>query len=75
MVKIYYDKDCNINDIKDKTIAIVGYGIQGRGQALNLRDSGLKVIIAQRPPASKSAGLVFFLRVQGFGSYEHRIQK
>jgi len=49
MAKIYYDKDCNINDIKDKTIAVVGYGIQGRGQALNLRDSGLKVIIAQRP--------------------------
>ncbi len=49
MAKIYYEKDCNINDIKDKTIAVVGYGIQGRGQALNLRDSGLKVIIAQRP--------------------------
>jgi len=49
MAKIFYDKDCNINDIKNKTIAVVGYGIQGRGQALNLRDSGLKVIIAQRP--------------------------
>ena len=49
MAKNFYDKDCNIKDIKDKTIAIVGYGIQGRGQALNLRDSGLKVIIAQRP--------------------------
>ena len=49
MAKIFYDKDCNINDIKDKIIAVVGYGIQGRGQALNLRDSGLKVIIAQRP--------------------------
>jgi len=49
MAKIFYDKDCNIKDIKDKTIAVVGYGIQGRGQALNLRDSGLKVIIAQRP--------------------------
>ncbi len=49
MAKIYYDKDCNINDIKNKIIAVVGYGIQGRGQALNLRDSGLKVIIAQRP--------------------------
>ena len=47
--KIFYDKDCNINDIKSKTIAVVGYGIQGRGQALNLRDSGLKVIVAQRP--------------------------
>ncbi len=49
MAKNYYEKDCNINDIKSKTIAVVGYGIQGRGQALNLRDSGLKVIIAQRP--------------------------
>ncbi len=49
MAKIFYEKDCDINDIKDKTIAVVGYGIQGRGQALNLRDSGLKVIIAQRP--------------------------
>ncbi len=49
MAKVYYDKDCNINDIKSKVIAVVGYGIQGRGQALNLRDSGLNVIVAQRP--------------------------
>jgi ketol-acid reductoisomerase len=48
MAKIYYDKDANFADIKDKTIAIVGYGIQGRGQALNLRDSGLNVVVAQR---------------------------
>lgn len=48
MAKIYYDKDANLADIKDKTIAIVGYGIQGRGQALSLRDSGLKVVVAQR---------------------------
>ncbi len=49
MTKIYYDKDADLNDLKNRTIAIVGYGIQGRGQALNLRDSGLNVIIAQRP--------------------------
>lgn len=48
-MKIYYDKDADLNFIKDKTIAIIGYGIQGRGQALSLRDSGLKVIIGQRP--------------------------
>ena len=51
MAKIYYDKDCNINDIKNKTIAVVGYGIQGRAQALNLRDSGVKVIISEKPGA------------------------
>ncbi len=48
MAKIYYDKDADLNFIKDRTIAVIGYGIQGRGQALNLRDSGLKVIIGQR---------------------------
>ncbi|HLF18105.1 MAG TPA: ketol-acid reductoisomerase [Candidatus Omnitrophota bacterium] len=49
MAKIYYDKDADLNRLKNKTIAVVGYGIQGRGQALNLRDSGLNVLIAQRP--------------------------
>ncbi|MBF0593964.1 MAG: ketol-acid reductoisomerase [Candidatus Omnitrophica bacterium] len=48
MAKIYYDKDADLNVLKNKTIAIIGYGIQGRGQALNLRDSGLNVIIGQR---------------------------
>jgi len=48
MPKIYYDQDADMNFIKDKTIAVIGYGIQGRGQALNLRDSGLKVVIGQR---------------------------
>lgn len=48
MPKIYYDKDADLNVLKGKTIAIIGYGIQGRGQALNLRDSGLNVIIGQR---------------------------
>ncbi|MBF0619378.1 MAG: ketol-acid reductoisomerase, partial [Candidatus Omnitrophica bacterium] len=48
MPKIYYEKDADLNVLKDKTIAIIGYGIQGRGQALNLRDSGLNVIIGQR---------------------------
>jgi len=48
MPKIYYDKDADLNVLKGKKIAIVGYGIQGRGQGLNLRDSGVDVIIAQR---------------------------
>ena len=47
MLKIYYDKDADLEILKDKTIAIIGYGIQGRGQALCLRDSGLNVIISE----------------------------
>jgi len=43
MPKIYYDKDADLNVFKNRTIAIIGYGIQGRGQALSLRDSGLNV--------------------------------
>ncbi len=47
MLKIYYDKDADLSVLKDKKIAIIGYGIQGRGQALNLRDSGLNVIVSE----------------------------
>lgn len=45
MAKIYYDNDGNLDAIKDKVIAIIGYGNQGRSQALNMRDSGVKNII------------------------------
>ena len=48
MAKIYYDQDADLNLLKGKKVAIVGYGIQGRGQGLNLRDSGIDVLIAQR---------------------------
>jgi ketol-acid reductoisomerase len=49
MAVIYYDEDCNLDLLKDKTIGIVGYGSQGHAQAQNLRDSGLKVIVAELP--------------------------
>ena len=45
MPKIYYEKDCDINQLKGKTVAIIGYGSQGHAHALNLRDSGVNVII------------------------------
>lgn len=48
-MKVFYDKDADLNTLKGKTIAIVGYGSQGHAHALNLRDSGLEVIVAQRP--------------------------
>lgn len=46
--KIYYDDDADLSLLKDKTIAILGYGSQGHAQAQNLRDSGLTVIVGQR---------------------------
>jgi len=49
MAKIYYDQDADLGVLKGKKIAILGYGSQGHAQALNLRDSGLEVIVAQRP--------------------------
>ena len=47
--KIYYDDDADLSLLKDKQIAILGYGSQGHAQAQNLRDSGCQVIIGQRP--------------------------
>lgn len=47
-MKIYYDKDADLKDLKGKKIAIIGYGSQGHAQAQNLRDSGLDVIVSQR---------------------------
>ena len=45
MAKVYYDKDGDLKFLKGKTIAVIGYGSQGRAQALNLNDSGLTVVI------------------------------
>ncbi len=47
MAKVYYDQDADLGILKDKAIAIIGYGIQGRGQALCLKDSGCRVIISE----------------------------
>ena len=52
-MKTYYDKDTNINLIKDKKVAIFGYGSQGHAHALNLKDSGVKnVVVALRDGSS-----------------------
>jgi ketol-acid reductoisomerase len=45
MPKIYYEADCDINVLKGKTVAVIGYGSQGHAHALNLHDSGVDVIV------------------------------
>ena len=53
MAKMYYDSDCNLKLLENKTVAIIGYGSQGHAHALNLKDSGVNVIVGLAP-GSKS---------------------
>ncbi|MDR2850749.1 MAG: ketol-acid reductoisomerase [Desulfovibrio sp.] len=48
-MKVYYDKDAELAQLKNKTVAVIGYGSQGHAHAQNLRDSGINVVIGQRP--------------------------
>ena len=52
MAQIYYDADADLGVLEGKTVAVIGYGSQGRGQSLCLRDSGIRVIIGARPGKS-----------------------
>jgi ketol-acid reductoisomerase len=45
MATMYYEKDCDLNLLKGKKLAVVGYGSQGHAHALNLKDSGMDVVI------------------------------
>ncbi|MEQ9549497.1 MAG: ketol-acid reductoisomerase [Coleofasciculus sp. G3-WIS-01] len=62
MTRMYYDTDANLDLLSDKTIAIIGYGSQGHAHALNLKESGIKVIVGLYPGSksvakAESAGL------------------
>ncbi|MFO7308389.1 MAG: ketol-acid reductoisomerase, partial [Pseudomonadota bacterium] len=62
-MRVYYDRDADLNLIKGKKVAIVGYGSQGHAHALNLRDSGVKeVAVALR----KGSGSVKKAEAEGF---------
>jgi len=52
MAKVYYDEDASLEYLRGKTVAILGYGSQGHAHALNLRDSGINVVIGLRPGRS-----------------------
>jgi len=45
MANLYYDKDADLSLIQKKKVAIIGYGSQGHAHALNLRDSGVSVVV------------------------------
>jgi ketol-acid reductoisomerase len=62
MATIYYEKDGNLDDLASKTVAIVGYGSQGHAHALNLKDSGIDVVVglyqgSKSWPKAEAAGL------------------
>ena len=55
-MRVYYDRDADVNLIKSKKVLVVGYGSQGHAHAMNLRDSGVKdVRIALRPGSATAA--------------------
>ncbi|NSW86018.1 MAG: ketol-acid reductoisomerase [Syntrophobacteraceae bacterium] len=48
-MRIYYEADADLNVLRGKKVAVIGYGSQGHAQAQNLRDSGVEVVVGQRP--------------------------
>ncbi len=66
MIKMYYDSDCNVSALKDKTIAIIGYGSQGHAHALNLKESGFQVIVGLMPGSARRADA----KAAGFAVYD-----
>jgi ketol-acid reductoisomerase len=62
MAQMYYDKDADLSLLKDKTVGVIGFGSQGHAHAQNLRDSGVRVVVAEAPDsrawkAAEEAGL------------------
>ena len=55
MIQMYYDNDADLNLLKDRTVAVMGYGSQGHAQAQNLHDSGVKVIVGLRKGSARWA--------------------
>jgi ketol-acid reductoisomerase len=61
-MQMYYDNDANLDLLSDKTVAVIGYGSQGHAHSLNLKESGVNVVVGLRPGSSsrdsaESAGL------------------
>ena len=57
MAEVFYDEHADMGFLKRKTIGVIGYGNQGRAQALNLRDSGMRVIIGVRADKTRQQAI------------------
>src|SRR5690606_1058569 len=54
-MKLYYDSDADLKYLNGKTVAVIGYGSQGHAHALNLHESGVKVVVGLRPESDFNA--------------------
>jgi len=66
MATMYYEKDCNLSYLNNKTVAVIGYGSQGHAHALNLHESGVNVIVglyegSKSAERARAAGLTVML--------------
>src|SRR5437588_10755032 len=52
---MFYDDDADLEQLEGRTVAIIGYGSPGHGHALNLKDSGVSVVVGLRPDSSSAA--------------------
>ena len=76
MVKMYYDADCNLSLLDGKTVAIIGFGSQGHAHAMNLKDSGVNVVVGLRPGSkhekkAKDYGLTVMTPAGGCCCWRH----
>ena len=72
MTRMYFQEDSDLTYLAGQTICIVGYGNQGRSQALNMRDSGLSVVVGSRRDASYQAAVQDGFAVFGVGEATER---
>ena len=76
-MKVYYDKDTNLNLIRSKKVAVMGYGSQGFAHSNNLKDSGVDVVVglregsASRAKAEKAGLKVMNTRCRSLGRRDH----
>src|SRR5262249_57175000 len=69
-MRVYYDRDADVNLVKSKKVAIVGYGSQGHAHANNLRDSGVKEVVVALRPGSASVAKAETAGVRGMNAAE-----